>query len=53
MEKSKNAGKKKKEDKSIDVVDEEIDDKSMFCFTEGELLLGEGERIITQFYVGG
>ncbi|AQS08862.1 hypothetical protein CLOBY_09770 [Clostridium saccharobutylicum] len=51
--KSKNAGKKKKEDNSIKSMDEETDDNSIFCITEGEIPLNDGEQIITQWSFGG
>lgn len=53
MKKSKNAGKKKKEDNSIESMDEETDDNSIFCITEGEIPLNDGEQIITQWSFGG
>ena len=52
-QKSKKAGKKKKEDNSIEIIDEKIDDNSLFCFTEGEIPLGEGEQIIAKWSFGG
>nr|WP_077867314.1 phage replisome organizer N-terminal domain-containing protein [Clostridium saccharobutylicum] len=53
MKKSKKAGKKKNEDNSIESMDEETADDSIFCITEGEIPLNEGEQIITQWSFGG
>lgn len=51
--KGKNAGKKKKQDNSIESMDEETDDNSIFCITEGEITLVDGEQIITQWSFDG
>jgi len=48
-EKSKKVGKSKKEDNSI----EAIDDNSIFCITEWEIPLGNGEQIISKWAFGG
>jgi len=51
--KSNTPGKKKKEDNSIEVIDEKIDNNSIFCITEGEIPLGDGDQIIAKWSFGG
>ena len=48
--KNKKAGTKKKKEEVIDVTDEEEGkDDEIFCFKEGEYILGEGEQIIASW----
>ena len=51
--KSNTPGKKKKEDNSIEVIDEKIDNNSIFCITEGEILLGDVDQITAKWSFGG
>ena len=46
--KNRKVNKKKKKDGGVNITDEgDIEDDEIFCFTEGEIPLGEGERVIS------
>ena len=46
--KNRKVNKKKKKDGEVNITDEgDIEDDDMFCFTEGEISLGKGERVIS------
>ena len=47
--KNKKPPAKKKKEEVVSVTDEEVEDDEMFCFREGEYILGEGEKIIASW----
>jgi hypothetical protein len=51
-EKRKIGSKKNKDNRTIDVTDEEDEDKGM-CWTEGERTLEEGEMLINKWSFSG
>lgn len=49
MRKNKGKSKRKREESIIETIDEEPEDTPILVFSEGEITLGEGERIIKQW----